>query len=724
MARSKGAPSRVAETGRPMLAAPLIRSGATAPVAACPVPTADLNGETPSSLPSAVPLPASFTLPPGAQLYGAALPSSPSYIVAPSGFSCVASYAAATAGGGSAVASGAAGSQEEVEAIFSPGNNEQAEEPIACPYILAVAVAMQSQGLSCGGHPANETITPLTVGASAAGSPISGAYITLVQAPPGTVDANIGASGSADPTDALFTALVSDANGTAGAGVVDASCTLPVSEQQICAASLGFFLYESNVANGTPDGEAANVGQAVAELDALLAAGPHVPWSSSLPTPGEAFSNKAVVITSALLAVGGTIFITFPAQLFNLTFEENYAAIEGWFEERRRRMRAFLDHPGRGGEGAGSGTTPDDATVSAEAHAGSPGKSHIQAQSTAEPAANGASDRSAALAEHEVPGARRKLILVIAAGALLGSLLDPSFGANWGSLVHYIAVALALTAGLAVASAALHLYRRKRKWETPMHLHALPLGLVVAAACVIVSRLVDFQPGYLYGVVCGVALTRKMTSDEEGHVAALAIVSTLLASILAWLLWIPVHAEAVLPGAFFGVTLLDDFFSALFVSGLVGAAISLLPLRFLPGHTIVRWHRCAWVALFAIAMFGVIDVLVRSPVSPGARHSPLVTTILLFVLFAGGTVVFREHFARKWRQEHKVELHGFLERAKDLLRVHTDKEVELVSMAGTGQVVLEEQTVATAAGPESAIGVTDSSVNSPPVDDGGGSATT
>ena len=123
------------------------------------MPTADLNGETPSSLPSAVPLPASFTLPPGAQLYGAALPSSPSYIVAPSGFSCVASYAAATAGGGSAVASGASGSQEEVEAIFSPGNNEQAEEPIACPYIPAVAVAMQSQGLSCGGHPANEMIT-------------------------------------------------------------------------------------------------------------------------------------------------------------------------------------------------------------------------------------------------------------------------------------------------------------------------------------------------------------------------------------------------------------------------------------------------------------------------------------------------------------------------------------------------------------------------------------
>jgi hypothetical protein len=187
--------------------------------------------------------------------------------------------------------------------------------------------------------------------------------------------------------------------------------------------------------------------------------------------------------------------------------------------------------------------------------------------------------------------------------------------------------------------------------------------------CVLISRLVSFQPGYLYGVVCGLAFHRRLTPRQQGHVATLAIIATLCVSVLAWVAWVPVH-NAAAHGAAFATVVVDDFLSAVFVSGMVGSAISLLPLRFLSGGAIREWRPPVWAGLFILTMFGVIDVLVRSPASPGT-HAPLVTTIVLFLVFGGFAVAFREYFARRWRAEHGVTLRGFREWMHDLLSPHT-----------------------------------------------------
>lgn len=56
--------------------------------------------------------------------------------------------------------------------------------------------------------------------------------------------------------------------------------------------------------------------------------------ASSLPTPAQAFANAGEVVASIAVAAGGTLFITFPAQLFNLTFQENYDLIVAWLRRR------------------------------------------------------------------------------------------------------------------------------------------------------------------------------------------------------------------------------------------------------------------------------------------------------------------------------------------------------------------------------------------------------
>ena len=63
---------------------------------------------------------------------------------------------------------------------------------------------------------------------------------------------------------------------------------------------------------------------------------------NALPTPAEAFSSPGRIVASAAISIAALLFITFPANLFNKTFEENYDVIVAWWEPRLRRFRRKL----------------------------------------------------------------------------------------------------------------------------------------------------------------------------------------------------------------------------------------------------------------------------------------------------------------------------------------------------------------------------------------------
>jgi hypothetical protein len=303
------------------------------------------------------------------------------------------------------------------------------------------------------------------------------------------------------------------------------------------------------------------------------------------------------------------LFITFPAGLFNQTFAENYADISAWGEKwasvlwpagARRRLRALAHGQERPAE-----------------------------------------ERPASF------------VAVVALGALLGALLDPDFGPNLRTLTSYVAIALSTLAGVAASSLVTTGYHRARgHGKVEAKLEALPLGLLVAAACVVVSRGIGFLPGYLYGVVAGVKFNRELAKHEEGHLVVLGSSVTITLALLAWVGWDVLNPVASKPGAFFGSVIADDFLSALFVGGLVGTVISLLPLRFLPGHKLQLWHKGAWAAMFGVALFLLLDAIMRpdSHVA-GHSHAPLITAAALFVAFGGGSLLFRQHFARKHKED-------------------------------------------------------------------------
>ena len=328
-------------------------------------------------------------------------------------------------------------------------------------------------------------------------------------------------------------------------------------------------------------------------------------FSSALATPAQAFGSPIHTLVGAAITLGVILFITFPAQLFNRIFDENYDDIRDITLRRLRWLRRFRRE--------------------AEREAG--GLLHLGA-----------------------------FAVVVLGGAAIGSLNDRGFGFNLRTAATYVAVVLAILVGIMVGGGVGAAYRRLRHRRVEVSLHALPAGLAVAATCVLISRLSSFEPGYLYGVIAGLAFQGTLTKQEQGHTVALSSIVSLGLAVIAWLIWVPVGQAAAVPGAPFAMVLLADLLGSVFVGGLVGQVISLMPVRFLAGATLMEWSRVAWAMTFGIAVFGLVEVELR-PQSASAHpgSAPLVTAVVLFVLFGGSTAGLHLYFSRRERSHEGGE---------------------------------------------------------------------
>jgi hypothetical protein len=347
-------------------------------------------------------------------------------------------------------------------------------------------------------------------------------------------------------------------------------------------------------------------------LASTLSGGPTNPKvsriASSIPTPRTAFSSLSSVAINGGIAAAIAMLLTFPSSLFNETFLENYGDISEWWKRLLRKVLPKSLEPRSG---------PDQPTRQKK--------------------------------ERSAKRDRLIFIAVLLIGALVNSLNDGGFGISLSSLFTFVAVTLALASGIAVTALVTDIYHARRHGRSPRRLVAFPMGLVIAAFFVVFSRAINFEPGYLYGIVCGVLFTRQLAKNEEGHVAALSVLATMAVSVVAWLIWVPIDSIAERHGAFFGAVIADDFLAALFVSGLVGSFFGLIPIRGLPGYTIKQWSWLAWAFGFLLALFGLFQILLRPGIA-GHGHRPLVVSICLFAAFGVASIVFHEHFENKKRR--------------------------------------------------------------------------
>ena len=329
--------------------------------------------------------------------------------------------------------------------------------------------------------------------------------------------------------------------------------------------------------------------------------------------------DPVVLAQSAAIAAGVVILAPFPAVLFNSTMEAHYTEIMGWLRILRLRF------------GGLSAFVPLWARRRSQS-----GASSATANANAEPAL-----------EHRTEGGLWRspvgIIVFLLASGLLYGLLDPTFGLDLVSVGTF----LGLVGGLAVVLLAfgIPIYRNYHRDGVPFFVQALPGTLLIGIACVLITRLTDFQPGYLYGLVIGLVAAREMSRADEGRTVALASGVLLATSMVAWLMLLfPVPSFSA--GNDLQAIAVGTALATIVVSGLEAAVFGLLPLRFLPGEKIFRWDKRIWAALLALGVFGFAHVLMDPTTGYLADESrtPFLTIVVLLAFFGLASVLFWAYF--------------------------------------------------------------------------------
>jgi uncharacterized repeat protein (TIGR01451 family) len=444
-------------------------------------------------------------------------------------------------------------------------------------------------------------------------------------------------------------------------------------------------------------------------VSVTLAGGtPEVPLRSSVPSPTQLNLDPVVLAQTAVLAVGVVVLIPFPSALFNSTLEQNYDEIVGGFRRRRKQLLAAFQGPPAGAPPREPGDhligfvrpwLPDgeipeeqadlesDLEAASEIAAG-PGGETVDVPSPAMEAAEVASDAPAepvsvyaeiapelvALAAEETSEAAESpevdealtksaasdasfwttnvgIVSFLLASALLYGLLDPTFGFDLPSLSTFLGIFIGLVVLLIAFGFAFERdMRRNRVLVLP---RALPGTIVVGIFCVLISRVANFQPGYLYGLVIGFLLSRELAHKEEGRGMAIATTATLIVTGIAWLSLIALRAAEPATGAPpLYLTTAETASVTLTVAGIEMALFAMLPLRFMPGEAVFHWNRAVWVALVCLGAFGFFLVLVnpQNGYMADSTRDSFFTMVALLATFGLASVAFWAYFRFRARR--------------------------------------------------------------------------
>ena len=294
---------------------------------------------------------------------------------------------------------------------------------------------------------------------------------------------------------------------------------------------------------------------ATTTFDVTAAADHRTAFVTSVPTPGQVASGLrgiayAAAIVAALLAL--MYLIGFPAEWFNDTYQAN-----------RDRIRAatyrILHIPKTG---------------------------------------IGRQDRLGAAV----------LFAFIVVGGLLATLSEdkPSLDRAhvWlflGASLGFAAVTLGFQLPNIVAG---------RIYENHGQMRVLIGSVVIAAVCVLITRLLNLEPPYLYGLIAVYVFEKELVGRAAGRLTAAAAALVLFISLAAWAVDAPLHttlAGEASPSPL--LLIVDAGLLAIFATGLGSLAFGLLPLPFLPGRDLFAWNRGAWLLLFGCGVFCFVAVL-------------------------------------------------------------------------------------------------------------------
>ena len=218
------------------------------------------------------------------------------------------------------------------------------------------------------------------------------------------------------------------------------------------------------------------------------------------------------------------------------------------------------------------------------------------------------------------------IIVFVGLAALLNSFVDPQFNTTTG---RGIAIFLTLFAaiGLVTWSAAWSEVGAARQAGLKAALRVRPLALLLTLVAVLVSRAINFLPGFLVALFLSYAIFNATEDTRKAEQRAalrslllllIVVIATVLLAIPADLLLGNLLAQTGSPVAQTGADaagLLESLILTIYVVALQHAFYSLLPSRFTSGSRLFDLNRVLWGVSFGLITFALLLTAINPTLS-------------------------------------------------------------------------------------------------------------
>ena len=172
-----------------------------------------------------------------------------------------------------------------------------------------------------------------------------------------------------------------------------------------------------------------------------------------------------------------------------------------------------------------------------------------------------------------------------------------------------------------------------------------PGALLLTAALVLISRVLHLEPGFLFGLIGGLAFGTELNARSSGRLAITTSFFTLGVGLAAWFLWVPVSAAAAQGDVTFWLVVADAAFAGTFIAAVETLVIGLIPMRELDGGTIRTWKFLDWAAVYFVGAYAYVLIVLRPASSSGGDNNGAPWKALLIASsFAAISIAFWAYF--------------------------------------------------------------------------------